>query len=80
MNTLDHLAPFHLPPCERGGSPRPGIACQYHDRLATLRDGRTGEQFDGSCAQALFDQPVAERHATFFERFRRRSQNNDKRE
>ena len=26
------------------------------------------------CAQALFDQPVGERQATFFERFRRRSQ------
>ena len=31
------------------------------------------------CAQALFDQPVAERQAPFFERFRRRSQNNAKR-
>ena len=26
------------------------------------------------CAQALFDQPVGERHATLFERFRRRNQ------
>ena len=26
------------------------------------------------CAAALFDQPVAERHATLFERFRRRTQ------
>ncbi len=30
------------------------------------------------CAQALFDQPVAERQATFFERFRRRVQSNDR--
>lgn len=29
------------------------------------------------CAQALFDQPVGERHATMFERFRRRGQAND---
>jgi RNA polymerase sigma factor (sigma-70 family) len=29
------------------------------------------------CAQALFDQPVGERHATMFERFRRRRQAND---
>jgi len=32
------------------------------------------------CAQALFDQPVAERQATMFERFRRRGQANDRRE
>ena len=32
------------------------------------------------CAQALFDQPVAERQATLFERFRRRGQANDRRE
>jgi RNA polymerase sigma factor (sigma-70 family) len=32
------------------------------------------------CAQALFDQPVAERQATLFERFRRKGQTNDKRE
>jgi RNA polymerase sigma-70 factor (ECF subfamily) len=31
------------------------------------------------CAQALFDQPVAERQATMFERFRRRRQANDTR-
>jgi RNA polymerase sigma-70 factor (ECF subfamily) len=31
------------------------------------------------CAQALFDQPVAERQATMFERFRRRGQANDTR-
>ncbi len=31
------------------------------------------------CAQALFDQPVAERQATMFERFRRRGQANDSR-
>jgi isopenicillin N synthase-like dioxygenase len=30
------------------------------------------------CAQALFDQPVAERQATFFERFRRRVESNDR--
>jgi RNA polymerase sigma factor (sigma-70 family) len=29
------------------------------------------------CAQALFDQPIAERPATMFERFRRRRQAND---
>ena len=29
------------------------------------------------CAQALFDQPIAERPATMFERFRRRGQAND---
>ncbi len=29
------------------------------------------------CAQALFDQPIAERQATMFERFRRRGQAND---
>jgi RNA polymerase sigma-70 factor (ECF subfamily) len=29
------------------------------------------------CAQALFDKPVAERQATFFERLRRRGQSND---
>jgi RNA polymerase sigma factor (sigma-70 family) len=29
------------------------------------------------CAQALFDQPVAERQATMFERFRRRGQTHD---
>jgi RNA polymerase sigma factor (sigma-70 family) len=32
------------------------------------------------CAKALFDQPVAERQATMFERFRRRGQANDRRE
>ena len=32
------------------------------------------------CAQALFDQPVAERQGTMFERFRRRGQANDHRE
>ena len=32
------------------------------------------------CAQALFDQPVAERQGTMFERFRRRGQANDRRE
>ena len=32
------------------------------------------------CAQALFDQPVAERQATFFERFRRRGQVHGNRE
>jgi RNA polymerase sigma-70 factor (ECF subfamily) len=28
------------------------------------------------CAQALFDQPIAERHSTFFDRFRRRKRAN----
>jgi len=32
------------------------------------------------CARVLFDQPIAERQATFFERFRRRRQANDIRE
>jgi RNA polymerase sigma-70 factor (ECF subfamily) len=32
------------------------------------------------CAAALFDQPVAERQATLFERFRRRGQTHDRRE
>jgi RNA polymerase sigma factor (sigma-70 family) len=32
------------------------------------------------CAKALFDQPIAERQATFFERFRRRAQAHDRHE
>jgi isopenicillin N synthase-like dioxygenase len=32
------------------------------------------------CARSLFDQPIAERHATLFERFRRRGQAHDGRE
>jgi RNA polymerase sigma-70 factor (ECF subfamily) len=30
------------------------------------------------CAQALYDQPVAERQGTMFERFRRRGQTHDR--
>ncbi|MGH8323270.1 MAG: RNA polymerase sigma factor, partial [Steroidobacteraceae bacterium] len=32
------------------------------------------------CAQALFDQPVGERHGTLFDRFRQRGQTHDGRE